>query len=165
MGALLAKEKIMEQKTDHAQVVVNPFVIYLGLAIAAAVLQQIVPMPFIAPIPARVLGLLLIAVNFGFGPPALRGMLRVKTSPNPHQPSTVLVLSGVYRFTRNPMYVGLTLMFAGVLTFFQITWGLLFVPLVVWLITIWVIVPEERYLENKFGEEYLQYKSSVRRWI
>jgi protein-S-isoprenylcysteine O-methyltransferase Ste14 len=155
----------MEMKTDHASVVVNPFVIYLGLAIVAVVLQQNVPLPFIAQTPARVLGLLLITLNFGFGLPALRGMLRMKTSPNPHRPATVLVLSGVYRFTRNPMYVGLTLIFAGVLTFFQITWGLLFVPLVVWLITIWVIVPEEKYLENKFGEEYLQYKSNVRRWI
>jgi protein-S-isoprenylcysteine O-methyltransferase Ste14 len=155
----------MEQKKDHAQVVVNPFVIYIGLAVVAVVLQQIVPLPFIAQTPARVLGLLLIALNFGFGLPAIRGMLKVKTSPNPNSPATALVLSGSYRLTRNPMYLGLTLIFSGVLTFFQITWGLLFVPLVVWLITIWVIVPEEKYLENKFGEEYLQYKSNVRRWL
>ena len=155
----------MEQKPDHAQIVVNPFVIYLGLAIAAVVLQQIVPLPFVAQTPARVLGVLLIAVNFGFGLPAIREMLKVKTSLNPHHPSTTLVSSGSYRFTRNPMYVGLTLVFAGALTFFQIAWGLLFVPLVVWLITIWVIIPEEEYLENKFGDDYLHYKSKVRRWI
>jgi protein-S-isoprenylcysteine O-methyltransferase Ste14 len=155
----------MEPKPDHASVVANPFVIYLGLAIAAVVLQQIVPLPFVGQAPARVLGTLLIALNFGFGLPAVRGMLKVKTSPNPHRPSTALVLSGSYRLTRNPMYAGLTLVFAGVLTFFQITWGLLFIPLVVWLITIWVIIPEEEYLANKFGEEYLQYKSNVRRWI
>jgi len=155
----------VEHKTDHAQVVVNPFVIYLGLAIAAVVLQQFVPLPFVAQASARVLGVLLIAVNFGFGLPAIRGMLKVKTSPNPHRPSTALVMSGSYRLTRNPMYVGLTLIFAGVLTFFQSAWGLLFVPLVVWLITIWVIIPEEKYLENKFGDDYLHYKSKVRRWI
>ena len=155
----------MEKKTDHASVVVNPFVIYVGLAIAAVILQQIVPLPIITQLPARTLGLLLIALNFGFGLTALRSMLQVKTSPNPNRPSSVLVLSGVYRFTRNPMYVGLTLIFAGVLTFLQVTWGLLFIPLVVWLITIWVIIPEEEYLANKFGEEYLQYKSNVRRWI
>jgi protein-S-isoprenylcysteine O-methyltransferase Ste14 len=155
----------MEQKTDHAPVVVNPFVIYLGLAAAAILLQRILPLPFISEVPARILGVLLIALNFGFGLPALRGMLQAKTSPNPHRPSTVLVLSGNYRFTRNPMYIGLTLMFAGLLTFFEISWGLLFVPLVVWLITIWVIVPEEKYLEKKFGDEYLLYKSKVRRWI
>lgn len=155
----------MEQKTDHAPVVVNPFVIYFGLAAAAILLQRILPLPFVSQSTARVLGAFLIALNFIFGLPALRDMLQAKTSPNPHRPSTVLVLSGNYRFTRNPMYIGLTLMFAGLLTFFEISWGLLFVPLVVWLITIWVIVPEEKYLEKKFGDEYLLYKSKVRRWI
>jgi len=155
----------MEQKPDHAQIAVNPFVIYLGLAIAAVVLQQIIPLPFVAQASARVLGVMLIALNFGFGLPAIRGMLKVKTSPNPRHPSTTLVSSGSYLITRNPMYVGLTLVFAGALTFFQIAWGLLFVPLVVWLITIWVIIPEEEYLENKFGDDYLHYKSKVRRWI
>ena len=155
----------MEQKTDHASVVVNPFVIYLGLAIVAILLQKILPLSFISGVPARVLGVFLIALNFGFGLPALRSMLQAKTSPNPNRPSTSLVLSGIYRLTRNPMYIGLTLIFAGLLIYFQISWGLLFVPLVVWLITIWVIIPEEKYLEKKFGEEYLQYKSNVRRWI
>lgn len=155
----------MEQKTDHASVVANPFVIYLGLAIVAILLQKILPLSFISGVPARVLGVFLIALNFGFGLPALRGMLQAKTSLNPNRPSTSLVLSGIYRLTRNPMYIGLTLIFAGLLVYFQISWGLLFVPLVVWLITIWVIIPEEKYLEKKFGEEYLQYKSNVRRWI
>jgi len=63
------------------------------------------------------------------------------------------------------MYVGLTLVFAGVLTLNQNIWGILFVPLLVWLITIWVIIPEETYLEEKFGLEYTAYKSKVRRWI
>ena len=154
----------MEQKTNHASVVVNPFVIYLGLAIVAILLQKILPLSFMSEISARVLGVSLLILNLGFGLPALRGMLLAKTSPNPNRPTTSLVLSGVYRLTRNPMYVGLTLVFAGLLIYFQVSWGLLFVPLAVWLITNWVIVPEEKYLGEKFGEEYLQYKSKVRRW-
>ena len=154
----------MEQKTNHASVVVNPFVIYLGLAIVAILLQKILPLSFMSEISARVLGVSLLILNLGFGLPALRGMLQAKTSPNPNRPTTSLVLSGVYRLTRNPMYVGLTLVFAGLLIYFQVSWGLLFVPLAVWLITNWVIVPEEKYLGEKFGEEYLQYKSKVRRW-
>jgi len=155
----------MEQKTNHASVIVNPFVIYLGLAIVAILLQKILPLSFMSEISARVLGVSLLILNLGFGLPALRGMLQAKTSPNPKRPTTSLVLSGVYRLTRNPMYIGLTLIFAGLLTYFQVSWGLLLVPLVVWLITIWVINPEEKYLGEKFGEEYLQYKSTVRRWI
>ena len=83
----------------------------------------------------------------------------------PIDPPTHLVVRGLYRWVRNPMYVGLTLVFAGLLIYFQVSWGLVFVPLAVWLITNWVIVPEEKYLGEKFGEEYLQYKSKVRRWI
>ena len=155
----------MEPKRDHALVVINPFVVYIGLAVIAILLQIVLPLSFIPAIPARILGVILIALNFVFGIPAIRSMLLAKTSPNPQRPSTSLVLSGVYQRTRNPMYVGLTLVFAGLLIFNQNAWGLLFVPLLVWLITIWVIIPEETYLEEKFGLEYTTYKSSVRRWI
>lgn len=147
----------MDTKSDHAAVVINPFVVYIGLAVVAILLQVVLPLSFMPAIMARVLGLILIALNFVFGIPAIRGMLQVKTSPNPERPSTSLVLSGIYQRTRNPMYVGLTMVFAGVLIFNQNMWGLLFVPLLVWLITIWVILPEEKYLEEKFGVEYSNY--------
>lgn len=155
----------MEPKRDHASVVVNPFVVYIGLAVVAILLQVVLPLSFLPVILARILGVILIVLNFGFGIPAIRGMLQAKTSPNPQRPSTTLILSGVYQRTRNPMYVGLTMVFAGVLIFNQNMWGLLFVPLLVWLITIWVIIPEETYLEEKFGSQYAAYKSRVRRWI
>jgi protein-S-isoprenylcysteine O-methyltransferase Ste14 len=63
------------------------------------------------------------------------------------------------------MYIGLTLLYAGLAVFLQVPWGLLLIPILIWLVTIWVIIPEEKYLEQKFGMEYLNYKSSVRRWI
>jgi protein-S-isoprenylcysteine O-methyltransferase Ste14 len=155
----------MEPKRDHASVVVNPIVVYIGLAGVAILLQVVLPLSFMPVILARILGVILIVLNFVFGIPAIRGMLQAKTSPNPQRPSTTLILSGVYQRTRNPMYVGLTMVFAGALILNQNMWGLLFVPLLVWLITIWVIIPEETYLEEKFGLEYAKYKSSVRRWI
>lgn len=155
----------MEQKSDHAPVVVNPFLIYVGLAYIAILLQKILPIFVIPRLPAQILGAFLIVLNFVLGLPALWSMIQAKTSPNPHQATTSLVLLGVYQISRNPMYIGLTLVFSGLLTYFQISWGLLFVPLVVWFITIWVIIPEEKYLAAKFGEEYLGYKSKVRRWI
>jgi protein-S-isoprenylcysteine O-methyltransferase Ste14 len=155
----------MNPKTDHAAVVVNPFVIYLGLALLAILLHQVLPLFSIPKQLAHSLGLLCFVLSFGFGLPAFLGMVQAKTSPNPHRASTSLVMSGSYRFTRNPMYVGLTLGFASLLFYFQVLWGLLLVPLVVWLITIWVIMPEETYLEKKFGEEYGNYKAAVRRWL
>jgi len=114
---------------------------------------------------ARIVGVVIMAVNLMIGLPAVRGMLKAKTSPNPNHPSTTLVLSGPYRFSRNPMYIGLTLLYAGLMVFFQLPWGILFTPIVIWLITLWVIRPEEEYLEHKFGSAYLKYKQTVRRWI
>ncbi len=155
----------MKQENNHASVVINPFVIYIGLAILAIFLQFIIPLSLFQEKTARFIGLILIALNFIFGIPALRGMLLAKTSPNPQRPSTTLILSGIYQVTRNPMYLGLGLVFVGLLVFFQNYWGFVLIPILIWLITIWVIIPEEKYLQEKFGEEYLKYKTRVRRWI
>ena len=155
----------MNQKNEHPQLIVNPFVIYIGMSVAAVLLQLLVPLPFVSAQTARFTGAFIMIVNLMIGLPAIRGMLKAKTSPNPNHPTSSLVLSGSYRLSRNPMYLGLTLLYAGLMTFFQLPWGILFTPIVIWLITVWVIRPEEQYLERKFGGEYLQYKATVRRWI
>lgn len=155
----------MNQKNDHAQIVINPFLIYVALALCAFLAQKYILLPFIPQSSARIAGVIIMVFNLSIGLPAVRGMLSAKTSPNPSRPTTSLILSGPYRFSRNPMYIGLTLLFAGLMIFFQNLWGILLLPVVIWLITIWVIVPEEEYLELKFGNEYLNYKSTVRRWI
>lgn len=155
----------MELKKNHPALVINPFVVYFGMAAIAIVLQIVLPLSFMPTIAARVSGVILILMNFLFGLPALRGMLVAKTSPNPKRPVSALVSSGIFQRTRNPMYVGLTLIFVGLLTFFQNGWGLVLTPILIWLITICVIIPEEKYLEEKFGSKYLEYKSIVRRWI
>ncbi|MGE5249968.1 MAG: methyltransferase family protein [Bacteroidota bacterium] len=155
----------MDKKSDHAAVAVNPFIIYIALGVLAALLQRIVPLPSLPVFAARVAGLLIMIVNLIIGLPAVKSMFQAKTSPNPGRPTTSLVRSGPYRFSRNPMYIGLTLLYAGLVLFLGVTWGLVLLPIVVWLITAWVIVPEEKYLEQKFGEQYASYKSGVRRWI
>jgi protein-S-isoprenylcysteine O-methyltransferase Ste14 len=155
----------MSPKDDHAKVVVNPFLIYIGLGLAALLLQRVLPLPFLAQPAARLLGLLLLLLNLLIGLPAAIGMVAARTSLNPARPTTSLVLSGPYRRTRNPMYVGMTLIYTGLMIIFRLPWGLLLLPLVIWLITTWVIVPEEQYLEKKFGAEYATYKSSVARWL
>ena len=156
----------MISKSDHAQIILNPFLIYFLLAFVAVLLQRFYPLPAIltGQVP-RMLVAAIMVINLVIGLAAARGMLTAKTSLNPQRPTTALVLSGPFRFTRNPLYLGLTIFYAGLMLVFELTWGLLFLPIVVWLITVWVIVPEEKYLEQKFGTEYLHYKSRVRRWI
>ena len=155
----------MIAKNDHPQLIINPFVIYIGFGLSAALLQTFVALPFIPTLVAQITGAIIIATNLVFGLPALRGMLQAKTSPNPNRPTTSLLLSGPYHFSRNPMYVGLTLLYVGLMTLLELPWGILFTPIVIWLITEWVIRPEEKYLAHKFGNTYLEYKKIVRRWI
>lgn len=155
----------MNTKDDHAHVVINPFIIYVVLGLGAVLLQKFLPLPFLKQPGAAILGVIVMVVSFIFGLPAVLNMIAAKTTPNPHRPTTTLVFSGTYRFSRNPMYIGLTLLYAGLMTYLQLLWGLILLPVVIWLITVWVIVPEEKYLERKFGSEYLNYKATVRRWV
>jgi protein-S-isoprenylcysteine O-methyltransferase Ste14 len=155
----------MDSTYQHAPITVNPFLIYIGLGFGAALLQVLLPLPFLAHAVARPLGAVIVLLNVLIGLPALRSMFAAHTSPNPNRPTTALVFSGPYRFTRNPMYIGLTMFYVGLVTFFALPWGLLLLPAVVFLITRWVITPEEVYLEQKFGAEYIQYKAKVHRWL
>ena len=155
----------MHTTYEHAPIVVNPFLIYIAIGVFAVILSSLAPLPFLDQSIARPLGAILLVVSLFFGLPAARGMIAARTSLNPHRPTSALVFSGPYHFTRNPMYIGLTLMYSGLGIFFALTWGLLLLPVVVLLITRWVIVPEETYLEQKFGAAYVSYKSRVRRWL
>ena len=156
----------IDTKSDHAHIILNPFLIYILLGLLAALLQKLLPLPSIltGTIPRMIVAAVML-INLIIGLAASRRMLAAKTSLNPHRPTTALVLSGPFRFTRNPLYLGLTVFYAGLMLVFDLMWGLILLPVVIWLITSWVIVPEERYLEQKFGTEYLAYKSRVRRWI
>ena len=90
---------------------------------------------------------------------------RAGTDPIPFRPTTRIVDHGPYRFTRNPMYVGFTLWTLGLGMLLDSGWVLLAAPLGVLLVDRFVVIREERYLEGKFGEEYLAYKRRVRRWL
>jgi protein-S-isoprenylcysteine O-methyltransferase Ste14 len=87
------------------------------------------------------------------------------TSPLPMRPSTALVTSGPYRFTRNPMYVGMAALYAAVAVATGVIWALIALPVVLVAIDRLVIAKEEPYLEARFGEAYRDYRRRVRRWV
>lgn len=97
--------------------------------------------------------------------PAFRIFRRARTSILPNQPATTIVASGPYRWSRNPMYVAMTLLSAGVALVFNALWPLLFVPLAVIVTDRYTIAREEQYLERAFGDVYRDYKRRVRRWL
>ena len=92
---------------------------------------------------------------------------RAKTTINPFKPenTSALVTSGIFRFTRNPMYVGLTLILLGWAAFLCSAWALAGPVVFVFYISRYQIAPEERVLSSKFGAEYAAYASRVRRWL
>lgn len=96
---------------------------------------------------------------------ARRVMLAAKTNINPFKPTTAIVCSGPFHFTRNPLYVSLTLIFLGVSLAVNTWWTLVIIGPVLLFIHFGVVKREERYLEGKFGENYREYRSRVRRYL
>jgi protein-S-isoprenylcysteine O-methyltransferase Ste14 len=92
-------------------------------------------------------------------------MSRAGTSPNPHVASTALVETGPFRLSRNPLYVSMVLVFCGLACLLRTPWALVLMPLAIAAVQVWVIVPEELYLAQRFGDGYAAYRARVRRWI
>jgi protein-S-isoprenylcysteine O-methyltransferase Ste14 len=90
---------------------------------------------------------------------------RARTPLDPYTPSEALVTDGPYRVTRNPGYLGMALVSAGIALVADAPWALAVLPVAIATIDRGVIAREERYLEQKFGPPYVDYKRRVRRWI
>ncbi len=86
-------------------------------------------------------------------------------SENPWKPTPHIEERGPFRLTRNPMYLQMILVCIGIAIMLMNWWILLLTPIAAWLLQSLAIVPEEAYLERKFGEQYVAYKSRVRRWL
>ncbi|MEW6324962.1 MAG: isoprenylcysteine carboxylmethyltransferase family protein [Nitrospirota bacterium] len=112
-----------------------------------------------------VLGLSMIGTGVLLAAAGFRAMIRVGTHIDPFKPTTALATDGPFRFTRNPLYLSLTLLYGGIALFVNLPWAMLLLPIVLWMIRRGVIDREERYLEQQFGEDYLRYKRRVRRWL
>ena len=92
-------------------------------------------------------------------------MLAAGTNIDPTLPTTAMVVSGPFQFSRNPLYVALTLVYLGLTLLANTGWGLvMLVPLLI-VMHRGVVLREERYLEHKFGESYRGYRSRVRRYL
>lgn len=92
---------------------------------------------------------------------------KVKTTVNPMAPekSSALVSTGIYQYSRNPMYLGMALLLLAWAIYLAFSWSFLGVFVFMLYITRFQIIPEERAMEKRFGQEYLAYKAKVRRWL
>jgi len=131
-------------------------------------LQWLIPIPRPAAELAHaaiIVGTALIVVAIALILSANRVFRRAGTSVLPTRPSTALVTHGPFRFTRNPMYLGLTLVGSGVALLAWAPWILILLPGAVLAVRYGVIAREERYLARRFGDAYRDYTARVRRWI
>lgn len=90
-----------------------------------------------------------------------------KTTVNPHKPenSSSVVKNGIYKYTRNPMYLGLLILLIACGVYFGNGYSFLMIPIFIWYMNTYQIIPEEEMLINLFGDEYKEYQQKVRRWI
>lgn len=142
--------------------------ILIVLAVGVAVLLGVfvpLPWPGLDDRPARVVGIALGVAGLALVIWAIVKLRQHETAVMPNERSSVLVTSGPFRWVRNPIYLGDVLIFMGVAEVTKNIWfvilGLVFAMLVTWL----SVLPEERHLEARFGDDYRAYKARTRRWI
>ena len=133
--------------------------------IAMGVLDRWVPVVQLVTGPVRWVAAVPILLGLVLAGSAARAFGRAGTPVVPFEPSTALVTTGWYRYTRNPMYLGMSLLLSGIALALGSLTAFLPVPLFVLIVQTRFIRAEERFLEGIFGTEYTAYKARVRRWL
>ena len=156
-----------DEPPTHAGIPYPPPLLYVAGIVAGWLVHRAAPLP-ITGHPSAVRTALAIAFGLGWlalFAPAWAGFLRERTTLIPNRPAAALVTSGIYRFTRNPMYVSLVLLYVAVTLALDSWWPLVLLPLVIVAVGRFVIRREERYLAAAFPNEYPAYCQRVRRWV
>ena len=155
----------MQIDKDSAQVRIPPPLMALFFVLVGAAMQWVYPIRFL-PEPFRwILGGLLIGIGIGTILYCAWKFKKTGTNIEPWKKTSKLISSGIYRFTRNPIYLSFLVIGTGIGFAANNAWILLMMIPLVLVLTHFVIAKEERYLETSFGEEYLSYKRKVRRWL
>ena len=158
----------MTEARDNAGVIAPPPLIALAAVVLGLALDWLLPAYLLTVLlswPERiVIGVVLIGTGAALAVPAIRGFRSAGTHVEPWKPSTALVTGGIFGWLRNPMYVGLTLLLAGLSILLASDWMLVMTIIFVPVIHFGVVKREERYLEAKFGDAYRSYKARVPRY-
>jgi len=153
---------------DYADVAVKPPALFLGAILLGCLLSWIVPLgPGLGSANMRALaaGGMLALVGLALFVVSVREFRRVGISVVPGEPSTALLESGPYRYTRNPIYISFTIFYFGLAIMLTSAWMLVLLVPVLIVLQRGVVEREEAYLASKFGEAYRKYQSRVPRWL
>ena len=156
----------MADTTDTANVIFRPPFAWAVAVLAGLALNWLMPLPFVpAAAPAGWLGAMVFVLALALFSWAIVTITRAGSNVPTKLPTTTIVESGPYRFTRNPIYLGMFLGLIGLAIAFDNLWLLMMLVPFVLVIRYGVVAREEPYLERKFGELYRGYRSRVRRWL
>lgn len=158
----------MTEASETAGVIAPPPLIALAAVVLGAALDWLLPAYVLSLLLSRdvriTIGSLLVAAGIVLAGIARASFVRSDTNVNPYKPSSALVTTGIFAYVRNPMYVGLALMVAGIGLARASDWTLVLLVGAALLIHFGVVRREERYLEAKFGETYRAYMRAVPRY-
>ena len=157
----------MENKIDNPGVHIPPPMIYLAFFLIALLLQRKWPLDFsfFKTTLSKIIGALFILISLSFSITALAKFFKSKNTVITHKPATSLQTTGIYTISRNPMYISLSLLYAGLSLLLGNWWNFIVLPIIILIIQQYVIKNEEKYLKRKFGQAYEDYCSKVRRWL
>ena len=155
----------MATDPDSPHVLIPPPLLYLlGLAVGF-ILHLLAPRSVVPRPLAYVLAIVFLVAGIWLGSWARLHLKRRGTAVDPRRPTTALVTDGPYRYSRNPLYLRVTLLYLGFAFLVNDVWFLAVLPVVLIVLYFGIISREERYLEAKFGDDYRAYKANVRRWL
>ncbi|TIL66179.1 methyltransferase family protein [Mesorhizobium sp.] len=164
----MAMDPAGQTDSGTAGVIARPPLLFLAALLIGFVLDRLLRLPF--PIPRNdlvtwIIGGSLIVIGFVVFAAGIRNFSRATTPVPTNEPTRVLVTTGIHGWTRNPIYLGMFLIYGGIGVAAQNIWILaLTLPLAI-LVRYGVVAREEAYLERRFGDAYRGYRQTVRRWL
>ena len=151
---------------DGVGVIVEPPILFLAFLILGIALRFIIKFPiFSQSSVGYAAGGLLIILGVFLAGWAIKTFKKLGETPHHGNPIHKIIASGPFQFTRNPMYLSMISIYIGLGLIINTYWPLLFLPLMLIILHYGVILREEEYLEKKFKDQYVSYKSRVRRWF
>jgi protein-S-isoprenylcysteine O-methyltransferase Ste14 len=154
--------------TDHANVAIKPPILFLGALALGCLLSLVIPIGPRLASPnglALTVGLTFVGLGFALAALSARRFQLAGTQVMPDRPSTALVTTGPYHFTRNPIYIGFVLIYFGLSIILTSAWVLLLLVPTLIVLQRGVVAREEAYLERTFGDAYRRYQARVPRWL
>ena len=146
-------------------VIVPPPLIYAAFFLAGMTLDSFVPITIPTILTVRIIGWIWALLSFVIAVSAFREFFIARTTIFPNRPVSSLITRGIFRISRNPLYLSLLCLYCGAALFWSVWWALIFAPLLVAVMNGYVIAREETYLVTAFGAKYRGYCSRVRRWL